>query len=58
MPLLFGLHDLYPWARWTAEEVSGSEMLTLKAQYLNEPAFTVRAAGYFAVSFMVPRSRL
>src|SRR5207302_10027131 len=43
MPLLLGLRDLYPWVKWDAEEVSHSDILARKAQYLNVPAFRARA---------------
>jgi hypothetical protein len=49
VPLLFGLHDLYPWARWTADEIHGSAVLETKAMYLNVPAFVIRAAVYWVV---------
>jgi hypothetical protein len=46
VPLLFGLSDLYPWARPGA---MSDELLRQKAAYLNVPFFIVRAAIYFAV---------
>jgi hypothetical protein len=45
-PLLFGLADLYVWAR--PDEVAGSELLQHKSPYLNVPFFMIRAAIYFA----------
>jgi hypothetical protein len=47
VPLLFGLHDLYVWAR--PDEVAGSELLQHKSLYLNVPFFSIRTAIYFAV---------
>jgi len=47
LPLLFGMRDLYPWAR--PEEVANSEILRHKALYLNVPFFVIRAGVYFAV---------
>lgn len=47
VPLLFGLADLYPWAR--PETVAGSALLQEKAWYLDRPFFLLRAAIYFAV---------
>ncbi len=49
LPLLLGLKDLYPWARWSAEEVANSTLLQQKHLYLNVPFFLVRAAIYLAV---------
>lgn len=47
LPLLVGLHTLYPWA--DAAHVAASELLQLKTPYLNVPFFIGRAALYFAV---------
>lgn len=47
MPLLFGLHRLYAWAR--PEDVAASELLQHKAIYLNSPFFIARAALYFVI---------
>jgi len=47
VPLLFGLADLYPWAR--PEEVAASDMLRHKAPYLNISFFVVRTALYLAI---------
>ena len=47
IPLLFGLFDLYPWAR--AEIVAGDPLLQQKATYLNVPFFITRAVSYFAI---------
>jgi hypothetical protein len=46
-PLLFGLGDLYRWAR--PDEVRADAHLRHQAIYLNEPFFIVRAALYFAI---------
>jgi hypothetical protein len=47
IPLLFGLSDLYPWAR--AEVVAADPLLQQKAAYLNIPFFVARAVVYFAI---------
>jgi hypothetical protein len=47
IPLLFGLHDLFEWAR--PEAVRASAILQSKAPYLNVQFFIVRAVIYFAV---------
>ncbi|MGE3807310.1 MAG: hypothetical protein AB7K24_21815 [Gemmataceae bacterium] len=49
VPLCFGLGELYPWARWHADEIAGSVHLEQKARYLNVPFFSVRAVFYLAV---------
>jgi hypothetical protein len=45
VPLLFGLHELYIWAR--PEAVADDEILRHKSLYLNIPFFMVRLAIYF-----------
>jgi hypothetical protein len=45
IPLLFGLRDLYSWAR--PEVVANDEVLRHKSPYLNVPFFGVRLAVYF-----------
>lgn len=47
VPLLFGLRELYPWAR--PEVVAASSILQHKQLYLNPPAFIGRAAFFFVV---------
>ena len=47
VPLLFGLPDLYEWAR--PEAVAESAVLRHKAGYLNRPFFLIRTALYFAL---------
>jgi hypothetical protein len=49
LPLLLGLADVYPWARWTPEQIRGSKLLEHKSVYLNETAFIVRAVVYLGV---------
>ncbi len=44
---IFGTHTLYEWSH--AEVVAGDPLLTHKAPYLNEHAFQLRAAAYFAI---------
>ena len=46
VPLLFGLSELYVWAR--PAEVAADELLQHKSAYLNVPFFLVRTAVYFA----------
>ncbi len=46
VPLLFGLRDLYAWAR--PEVVAADPVLQQKAIYLNVPFFVARAVVYFA----------
>jgi hypothetical protein len=47
LPILFGLKDLYLWAR--PEAVAAEALLRHKQLYLNAPAFLFRAVVYFAV---------
>lgn len=47
LPLFFGMHDLYLWAR--PEAVAADKILQHKSPYLNVPFFWIRAAIYFAV---------
>jgi hypothetical protein len=47
VPLLFGLRELYPWAR--PGDVAASTVLQHKQIYLNLPAFVGRAAFFFLV---------
>src|SRR5258706_10167399 len=47
VPLLFGLPDLFLWAR--PDVVARDPVLQQKAAYLNVPAFIVRAVLYFAL---------
>ena len=51
MPLLFGLPDLFAWARH--DVMAGDPILRQKAVYLNIPFFVVRAVIYFAVWMVV-----
>ena len=46
-PLLFGLPELFLWAR--SDAVTHDALLQQKAAYLNVPGFVVRAVIYFAV---------
>jgi hypothetical protein len=46
VPLLFGLQELYPWAR---PEAKADHLLQAKAAYLNVPFFVARAALYFVI---------
>jgi hypothetical protein len=47
LPVLFGLHTLYPWSNHAV--VEGDHLLEAKAAWLNVPFFLVRTAIYFAV---------
>jgi hypothetical protein len=47
LPLIFGLHHLYEWAR--PEDVAHDPLLQHKAAYLNRTFFLVRAVIYFAL---------
>jgi len=47
IPLLFGLGEMYPWAR--PEEVAADPLLVHKAPYLNVGFFVTRAVLYFAI---------
>ena len=53
VPLLFGLPDLYPWAR--AQVVDTDPLLQQKAAYLNIPFFIARGVVYFAIWVVVGR---
>jgi hypothetical protein len=53
VPLLFGLPDLYPWAR--TEVVAADPLLQQKAAYLNIPFFIARTVAYFAVWIVLAR---
>lgn len=46
IPIAFGVHSLYEWAR---PEALHDEILQKKTLYLNVPFFLVRAAGYFVI---------
>lgn len=47
LPLLFGLHQLYPWA--DPAKVAQDPLLQHKAAYLNVTGFVARAVFYFAL---------
>ncbi len=47
VPLLFGLHVNYPWAR--PAEVEGDAVLTHQAKWMNPTRFTLFSIGYFVV---------
>jgi hypothetical protein len=51
VPLLFGLYDLYSWAR--PETVAADALLQRKRPYLNVPFFVLRSACYFVVWFTI-----
>ena len=47
LPLIFGLRDLYPWAR--PEVVAADELLRHKSLYLNVPFMVGRSIAFFAI---------
>lgn len=47
LPVAFSLHELYEWTH--AEVVAQDPLLQGKAPWLNEPAFLIRTAVYFAI---------
>ncbi len=49
VPLLFGLHTLYPWTRPETLGEEGMRSVLAKRAYLNVPFFVIRAAIYLAV---------
>lgn len=50
-PILFGLHDLYPWAR--PDEVSTDKILQQKVIYENFTGFLVRAIFFFGIWILI-----
>ena len=47
IPICLGLRDLYPWT--DPHAVAGSSVLQHRAQYMNTPAFIIRAAIFFSL---------
>ena len=47
VPVFFGLHELYPWAR--PEAVAADKILRQRAAYENAPLFIIRAAVFFGI---------
>ncbi|HEX3627430.1 MAG TPA: hypothetical protein VH280_18645 [Verrucomicrobiae bacterium] len=47
IPLFFGLHDLYPWAR--PEAISADKILRQRSQYENPTLFIIRAVVFFGI---------
>jgi hypothetical protein len=47
IPIFFGLHELYPWAR--PEEISADKILRQRAEFENFPGFVIRAVIFFGV---------
>ncbi|HUG81390.1 MAG TPA: hypothetical protein VML01_06990 [Bryobacterales bacterium] len=47
LPLLFGMSDLYPWAR--ADQVAAAEVLRHRTGYMNAGFFAARVLLYFTV---------
>ncbi len=46
LPIAFGMQTLYPWAR---ADSAAALAESLKASYLNETSYLLRAAGYFGI---------
>ncbi len=53
VPILFGLHDLYPWSR--AAAITADPVLRSKTAWLNVPFFVGRCALYLAVWMLLAR---
>ena len=53
IPLLFGLHTLYPWLSPERLEPHVREMVVRKQAYLNLPFFLIRAGIYVAVWLLI-----
>ena len=51
IPIFFGLHDLYPWAR--PAEVSNDKILQHKTVYENFPGFLVRVIFFFGIWILI-----
>jgi len=51
IPIFFGLHDLYPWAR--PEAVSADKILRQRAQFENPPLFIIRAVVFFGIWILI-----
>ena len=47
VPIFFGLHDLYPWAR--PGVVAGDKILQQRTAYENLPGFIIRSIVFFAI---------
>jgi predicted small integral membrane protein len=57
VPLFFGLHELYPWAR--PEAVAADKILQQRSGYENPAAFIIRTAIFFAIwIFIAARLRV
>jgi hypothetical protein len=54
IPILFGLHHLYEWAR--PEAVTGDHLLQMKSAFLNPIFFIIRTVIYFAVWILLGRA--
>jgi len=54
LPIAFGLNELYPWAKWTAN--TGNHAQRHVYPYLNETWFRGRAFAYFAIWLAVTYS--
>ncbi len=51
LPVLLGVRELYHWSH--GEEVANDPLLQLKAPYLNQAFFTVRALFYFGIWILI-----
>lgn len=47
VPIFFGLHELYPWAR--PETVANDKILLQRSSYENVPGFAIRAIIFFGI---------
>jgi hypothetical protein len=54
LPIVLGLHQLYPWS--DASAVAKDALLAKKASYLNSTFFLVRALVYFGIWYLLSRS--
>ncbi|MGH7952126.1 MAG: hypothetical protein ACREFE_09435, partial [Limisphaerales bacterium] len=51
IPILFGLHELYPWAR--PHEIATDKIVQHRASFENFPGFLIRAIFYFAIWIVI-----
>jgi hypothetical protein len=51
VPILFGLHELYPWAR--PEEIASDKILQQKVIYENFSGFLIRAIFFFGIWILI-----
>lgn len=51
IPVFFGLHELYPWAR--PQAVLADKILQQRSQYENPPLFIIRAVVFFGIWILI-----